>query len=1221
MSTRSRSTSSTATASKDNNNNSRVEDDFANDYHELVDETSPMRQSFAKQAAAVIEMAPMNTPSINSLFSATSTNNNNIGSTINGCNSNVSAAVAVLPPAPLVKTSMHLLNPNGSISGRDVASIVLPEFPDLLSAIPLNSHRNALACIDGRATISHNRIHKFLTEIGYVLHEHVRIGRGHRIAVVLPNGPELALAILAVTCWASCVPLNAFAASAELQSDVEKCGADCIIGLDPVRTGSGNEIQQLASLLHIPFCGLVPDSDDAGLFELVPPVQLPRSVDVLFDRNNGVLSRSTSQRLRGDDKSEKSTKSRQSTKSSKSKSSTKTSEETNRSSSGKSSPSSTSSITRNIKEHSKISTEIDGDVVQNGEVCEPITPDVLNPKEDDHPPVDSDHSCQLTVAEDANMPMSTAIQDNIEDIALVTEDGEENEADVIVKSNNSGREMLQIPNQHDDEVLVLFTSGTTGGKKLVPHLLADVLVATACISVSWKLTPSDTNCNLMPLFHVGGIIRQVFSPILSGGCVICCPSFDPITFWQLMNCNNKETNKPSFTWYYAAPTMHQLILQTGRAEGYIPDYRNRDENGNPINSLSVHSPSSSQHKKPRLRMIANAAGGLLPSLARELRQAFGANVLPSYGMTECMPITSPPASYELEKPGTSGVAVGPELAILNLDTLEQLQTGKEGPICVRYEPCFRGYGMLVGDNGGGHDDGEKPPVTFLHTASGENSGWFDTGDLGYMDSDGYLYITGRSKEVINRGGEIISPMEVEEAIVAHPDVDACVAFSTAHSVLQEVVGLVLVMTPGRPRLDLPTLHEYLGQGRLAAPKWPQCLVHMDGGLPKSFTNKLLRVKLGKRLSLPELNDNMYPIERTFQATCPPQGTAVSVAIPCGHVSVNAAQVQQTLREELITDPDIQELIVVCHPSRIGALVVYVFNINRFQVIQIARAKIDAYSVPTHVCSLNGTLDDKELSEEFLPPPQPSDAIGSILQEENSRGAGPTDPLVTEIQEMMQMMLDLDCLPAPATSFFNLGGSSMLASQLASKVRKLYKIPFGGAEVFHHSTCDAIASVIHERQLGDGGSASRNGDSQSGSAHPASLAASSLFSKKLDLSKTPFEHSRMEVQPGYFTILFQLFPLFLIYPSWALTRIFLFFETLITVLNRTPESSAIIKFIMTLVLFHLAWVTLTPLVFVLCKWLIIGKYKHGRYPIWGSYYLRWWIVDILRKLVSRLQSSK
>jgi hypothetical protein len=264
-------------------------------------------------------------------------------------------------------------------------------------------------------------------------------------------------------------------------------------------------------------------------------------------------------------------------------------------------------------------------------------------------------------------------------------------------------------------------------------------------------------------------------------------------------------------------------------------------------------------------------------------------------------------------------------------------------------------------------------------------------------------------------------MEVEEAIVDHPAVTACVAFSTTHSVLQECVGLLIVPTPNQPRVDLPTLHEYLGQGRLAAPKWPQCLVYIDA-VPKSHTNKLLRVKLGKRLSLPEMNDSMYWIERTFQAKCPLQGTEVSVAIACERVAVCAVMVQGQLRDAMQLHNN-DDLVVVPHASKIGALVCYVSSL----VNRLLTVKTDAYAVPSHVCSCStGTSPADLLASGQFWPPQPSDAIGSILQEEQARVLGPADPLVMELQDVVQNLLDLDCLPAPDTNFFNLGGSTMLA---------------------------------------------------------------------------------------------------------------------------------------------------------------------------------------------------
>ncbi len=1065
---------------------------------------------------------------------------------------------AQLHDAPLVRLSEHLLQENGSISGQAVANAILPIFPDLLSALP-SSPCPALSSIDGRQPLSHDQIRECILETGRVLHS-MRFGRGHRVALVLPNGSELALALLCITTWCSCVPLNAFGAAAELEADIQAADVDLVIGLtssydvlsqsacspghqsrplsphppppppplDPHKIMTSlsaaedeGSVRHLAARCNVPFCGLSPDRVYAGRFTLVPPA-LSTSASPCF-----------------------------------------------------------SSLLQTQYHHSH-----------------------PNQHHQKHPYDSSLDEAALLSPTATTLSCSPRQQRTRQQLVLEADRsaGDTHPAPFWNENNHDDQASRFRPNGLHDEILVLFTSGTTGSKKLVPHVLSNVLVATACISISWKLSPEDTNCNLMPLFHVGGIIRQVFSPIYSGGCVICCPSFDPAIFWHLL------LNQRAFTWYYAAPTMHQIILQFGRAEGHLQSYNNNS-------SAAVASTlPRGGGPPPRLRMIANAAGGLLPSLARELREAFGAFVLPSYGMTECMPITSPPATYQLEKPGTSGVAVGPEVAILCLETLKHMPPGKEGPICVRGAPCFGGYGSLGAavntEHGLGHghakETADQTQTTFL------KGGWFNTGDLGYMDADGYLYITGRSKEVINRGGEIISPLEVEEAVNAHPDVLTCVAFSTQHAVLQEVVGLILVPALNRPKVDLPTLHSFLGEGRLAAPKWPQCLVYMNA-VPKSHTNKLLRVKLGKRLSLPELNDSMYAIERTFEAQCPPQGTPVSVAIPCQRVKVRATEVQTILREHLVAGTH-QDLIVVPHPRKIGTLVVHVYNIDRLRVVRVAREQLDAFAVPSHVCLMRER--DQELG-----PPQPSDALGSILQEEASKGQGPMDPLVIELQDLFQELLNLDCLPAPDTNFFNLGGSSMLASQLASKVRKFHHVSFGGAEVFHHPSCQAIAKVIHERSNNKQTNKNSNGDrfdrdSVSMGGNSASMAVSSMSSKPVNLQGTPFDPHRMDISPGVPATIFQLMPLLVIYPLWQLTRFFLFFRCLSLMLVKVPGVHSLVTFVATLVIFHFVWVTVTPIMFVAVKWIVIGKYRRGRYPIWGEYYIRWWFIDILRKLVGR-----
>lgn len=185
----------------------------------------------------------------------------------------------------------------------------------------------------------------------------------------------------------------------------------------------------------------------------------------------------------------------------------------------------------------------------------------------------------------------------------------------------SGAEGHRRPNRADDIGLILFTSGTSGTKKVVPLTVHSIVSGIAFVIDSWGLTESDICLNMMPLFHVyvstprpptprtfadercsGGLVRNIFAPIFSGGSTVCCVAFDPNTFWDVV-----EELQP--TWYYASPSMHSVIL--GEAEAR-PDAL----------------------RKSNIRLACNAAGGLLPSLACQLRDTFDCVVLPSYGMTE-----------------------------------------------------------------------------------------------------------------------------------------------------------------------------------------------------------------------------------------------------------------------------------------------------------------------------------------------------------------------------------------------------------------------------------------------------------------------------------------------------------------------------------------------------------------------------------------------------------
>ena len=955
--------------------------------------------------------------------------------------------------APMLAITQHLLKPNGSVSGKQVGeSLAKNGFDTLESGIPGMDTRPALACIDGRKPITHARIRDFMiNEFGSALHK-MGFGRGDRIALVLPNGPELGLAIFCTAQWAASVPLSASSTKDELVADLKRSGASLVIGPSnsEVKYSSEesevdkqylipsvgktdwkafNHVEGAANCAGVPFVGLVPSDNEAGIFNLVPPNQTG-------PYNFGAEIEHKSLREKG-------------------------------------------------------------------------------------------------------------------------------EADVS-------------PSKPSDDVLILFTSGTTGNKKLVPHQLRDMLIAATVISLSWALTPADINCNLMPLFHVGGIVRQIFSPFVSGSAVICCPRFDPGVFWELLG-------KKGFTWYYASPTMHQHILETGQQ----PANEGKD------------SRSLVEKIQPNLRMIANAAGGLLPSTAEKLRETFkGANILPSYGMTECMPISSPPATYELEKPGTSGVSVGPEMAIMKAGTIEEVPIGEEGRICVRGEPCFRGYGRIAND-----DSSSQPPETFLPDR------WFDTGDLGYVDKDGYLYVTGRSKEVINRGGEIISPMEVEDVVGSHRSVKACAAFSAPHDSLQEVVGIVLVTKDNNGRMNLNELHKHL-EGKLETTKWPQCVVYMDD-LPKSKTNKLLRVKLGKRFGMDSISERTHASKRHYEAECPAPGTSLDRSIPTKKVSISPKKVEDTLSDELQQGKRDKFITVSDHPDREGSLVCYVCNIDRKDAIKAAKERLHGYEVPTHFVNLSES--QARLDKCQFPSPQLEDAVQSILQDTSGSSSNSTDPNLRVIQHLFIKLLDLDFIPAPSDSFFSLGGTSLLASQLAKHIRKSFEVPCSGAQVFDLATPENFLTLVGSKRsetASDSDNTSSGRDVESG-------IAKDYDGPKLSKHNATFPSNHLSPHLSWSAGLIQALPITIVFPFWQITRYLLFLRCVVWFVSGVPSADDIGAFILAYIFFFFViWQTLTPLVFVAIKWTVIGRYQPGRYRIYDTYYLRWWFVDICRKLFLR-----
>ncbi len=349
----------------------------------------------------------------------------------------------------------------------------------------------------------------------------------------------------------------------------------------------------------------------------------------------------------------------------------------------------------------------------------------------------------------------------------------------------------------EDTALLLHTSGTTAKPKLVPLTQGNLAASAANIASTLRLAPEDTCLNIMPLFHIHGLIGALLSSLCAGASVAATPGFAPMRFFKWL-----DELRP--TWYSAVPTMHQAILQR-----------------------SARNPSSLAQS--RLRLIRSSSAALPPSVLAALEEAFGCPVVESYGMTEAShQMASNPLPPAARKPGTVGLAAGPEVAIMD-GAGNPLPVGDTGEVVIRGANVMAGYV-------------DNPQAN----ASAFHGQWFRTGDQGHRDREGYFTITGRLKELINRGGEKISPREIDEALLEHPAVAQAVAFAVPHAKLGEEVAAAVVLEEGSD-LTQRALGQFAAE-RLAAHKVPR-VVRFVEAIPKGPSGKLKRVGLAKDLGL------------------------------------------------------------------------------------------------------------------------------------------------------------------------------------------------------------------------------------------------------------------------------------------------------------------------------------------------------------------------------------
>lgn len=521
-----------------------------------------------------------------------------------------------------------------------------------------------------------------------------------------------------------------------------------------------------------------------------------------------------------------------------------------------------------------------------------------------------------------------------------------------------------------------------------------------------------------------------------------------------------------------------------------------------------------------------------------------------------------------------------------------------GRICVRGGPLFQGYLR---------PDGTLDKSCF-------RDGWFDTGDLGYLDHDGYLFVTGRSKEVINRGGELISPFEVENAImVAAKDPESPIsgrishvlAFAVPHSVLQEVVGVVLVTPQGQRRVDIRHLNNAL-RSSLQQAKWPALITYM-GGLPKG-NNKFLRTRLAQRLGLPELSDKTAYFDRHWEAACPAPDTDLAITIPASACVMDTDLVRSAISRSLprgITahvrkDAGQDRLEAILAPRETGQDVPHARLAD--SILEELEKSLDNYLCPRKIyyreqplpVTADGSVDDEALQT----------AVDRMAASSTSR----TLAASTAGRATKTFADVLSCSPSdidPEAHFFSLGGDSLRAGRLLSALRSEFRVQVPINLIFGQGSVRALADYIDKHAISED-----DGDLES---HSNSSAA------RLPLPDCG--QSCSSTNPV--VLVLQLLPLALFYPMRRalVSTLFIYALAFSHTWKRTETLAGfLLVFVASLAFALVATETGVPWLGIVAKWTIIGRYRAGLYPMWGVYHTRWWLTQKIVDVCGPVKST-
>uniref|UniRef100_A0A2N9IZW9 4-coumarate--CoA ligase n=1 Tax=Fagus sylvatica TaxID=28930 RepID=A0A2N9IZW9_FAGSY len=400
---------------------------------------------------------------------------------------------------------------------------------------------------------------------------------------------------------------------------------------------------------------------------------------------------------------------------------------------------------------------------------------------------DSESKLLITPREGIQAAQAAASKLKIPHVFATLTDGESR---IALSTESTPESITELVNDPSDVALFLHTSGTTSRPKGVPLTQLNLGSSVRNIKSVYRLSESDSTVLVLPLFHVHGLIAGLLSSLISGAAATlpAAGRFSASTFWSDMRAYNA-------TWYTAVPTIHQIILDR---------------------HLSKPEPSY-----PKLRFIRSCSASLAPIVLARLEESFGAPVLEAYAMTEAshQMASNPLPEDGGHKAGSVGRPAGQEMSVLD-ENGDPQKEGVSGEVCIRGPNVTKGY--------------KNNPEA---NKTGFQFGWFHTGDIGFFDSDGYLHLVGRIKELINRGGEKISPIEVDAVLLSQPDVAQAVAFGVPDDKYGEEINCAIIPREGS-NIDEGEVLQFCKKN-LAAFKVPK-KVFITDSLPKTATGKIQR---------------------------------------------------------------------------------------------------------------------------------------------------------------------------------------------------------------------------------------------------------------------------------------------------------------------------------------------------------------------------------------------